>query len=414
MGKSSVKWLPLFLSNFLGVFNENLLKNSIIFISVSWVIPFGLSYSQLISVASAALIFPYLVLSPLAGLLAVKYKKKNVFTIMKLIEIPVMIIAAVAFWFQNTNIALFSLFIMGILACLYSPSKYSLIRDIGGEEGVSFGSGIFETMAFIGVLTGTIVASLISDKFNIYLQALLFIGVAIGGYLVTTRIKAKEDTGYVSEFGSLNPIRFLISSYKFAHHKHHLNSAVLGTSVFWLVGSMLQMNLVIHCKHIYHLSNTSTGIVMAIAAIGIAAGCSTAGKLSGHGIRPGLIPAGLFAMILLLITLLFVPLSQTFFYILIFSIAFSGGFVQVPSLSMIQHAPIGKEIGNMIGYMNFVTFLFIFIGAAIFSAVTYFTNENSYAVFAAILVICTATFAYYLLISPDFTSGIKQLVSSKS
>ena len=414
MGKSSAKWLPLFLSNFLGVFNENLLKNSIIFISVSWAIPFGLSYSQLISVASAALIFPYLVLSPAAGLLAVKYKKKKVFTTMKLTEIPIMIIAVVAFRFQNANIALFSLFIMGILACLYSPSKYSLIRDIGGEEGVSFGSGIFETMAFIGVLTGTIVASIISDKYNIFLQGFLFIGVAVGGYLITTRIKVDETTGYVSEFNSLNPIRFLISSYKFAHRKYHLNSAVLGTSVFWLIGSMLQMNLVIHCKHIYHLSNTSTGVVMAIAAIGIAVGCSLAGKFSGRGIRPGLISAGLLSMSLLLVVLLLAPMPQPFFYIIIFGIALSGGFIQVPSLSIIQHAPIGKEIGNMIGYMNFVTFLFIFLGAALFSAVTYFTKENSYAVFTTILIICIVTFAYFSLLSPDFAPGFNRRTKAKS
>ena len=70
------KWNALFVSNFLGVFNDNLLKNCIIFISAAWAMPSWITQSQLISIVSAARIIPYLVLSPVAGRLPVVYSKK--------------------------------------------------------------------------------------------------------------------------------------------------------------------------------------------------------------------------------------------------------------------------------------------------------------------------------------------------
>ena len=157
------KWNALFISNFLGVFNDNLLKNCIIFISVAWAMPTWITQSQLISIVSAALIIPYLILSPVAGRLSVVYSKKKVFRFFKLLELPIMLTACIAFYYQWILLAVFAVLLMGIQSCLYSPSKYSLIRDIGGEEGVSYGSGVFETMAFLGILLGTVTASLLSD-----------------------------------------------------------------------------------------------------------------------------------------------------------------------------------------------------------------------------------------------------------
>lgn len=71
---------------------------------------------------------------------------------------------------------------------------------------------------------------------------------------------------------------------------------------------MVQMNVIIHCKNVYGVSNSLTGLVMAFAAIGIAAGTSVTGKYSGTVVRKGLIPA-LCGMILNLVLLLIVPLS---------------------------------------------------------------------------------------------------------
>jgi len=396
------KWTPLFLSNFLGVYNDNFVKNCIIFIAVGWAMPRWMTQSQLISMVSASLVVPYLFLSPLAGRLAVIYSKKKVFRICKLLEIPVLALACVAFYFQWVMVAVFSVLLMGILSCMYSPSKYSLIRDIGGEEGVSFGSGVFEMMAFLGILIGTVTASVVSDRYNEWIVFSIFITLALLGYLVTRSIHANELPENKEDPGTLNPIRFLVDSFRFARMHSNVNSAIFGASAFWLIGGMLQMNLVIHCKQVYQASNTTTGMVMSCAAIGIALGCWAAGRISGKKVKKGLILIGISGMSFLFILLAFFHISFWFFVLCVFSTAFMGGLFEIPCLSMLQNSNLGRKLGDMIGYLNLVTFILVLTGTFLFSLTTYLTSENSYAVFGVILAICLLVTLYFILKSPEY------------
>jgi len=408
------KWTPLFLSNFLGIFNDNLLKYCIVFIAVSWTRPSWMSQSQLISMVSAALIVPYLFLSPLAGKLAVIYSKKKVFRICKLLEVPVLTLACVTFYYQWVLVAVSSVLLMGILSCLYSPSKYSLIRDIGGEEGVSFGSGVFEMMAFLGILVGTISASVVADYYQQWIVFGLLIGLGMLGYFVTTSIKAQELPENKEDAGTLNPFQFLVDSFRFARLHKDVNSAVFGASAFWLIGGMLQMNLVIHAKHVYQASNSTTGMVMAFAAIGIAFGTWTAGKISGKELKKGLILIGIAGMAALFCILTFLKVGFTLFVVLIFSVAFLGGLFQIPCLAMLQNASLGRKLGDMIAYLNLLTFIFVLVGTLFFSITTRITSENSFIVFGVILAICLITGMYFLMKSPEFLKETKRMLGFKS
>lgn len=403
------KWTPLFLSNFLGVFNDNFLKYCIIFIALSWPKPSWLSQSQLISLVSGALVIPYLFLSPLGGWLAVSYSKKLVFRLCKLLEIPVLALACVAFWFQWVMVAVAAVLLMGILSCLYSPSKYSLIRDIGGEEGVSFGSGVFETMAFLGILVGMVAASVVSDYYQALIVFAVLIGLAVLGYFVTSAIRAEELPENKDNHGTLNPVRFLMDSFRFAREHQGVNHAVFGASSFWLIGGMLQMNLLIHAGHIYHSSNTLTGLIIASAAIGIATGTWSAGKLSGKTVRKGLILIGTGSMTMLLLILTLLPVTLPVFVILVFLLAFSGGMFQIPCLSMLQNAGLGRKLGDMIAYLNLVTFIFVLLGTLLFSLTTKLTNENSYAVFGVMAALCASVCFFFLKSSPEYLKQTKSM-----
>jgi len=369
------KWTPLFASNFLGVFNDNLLKNSIIFISIGWILPSWLTQSQLISIVSACLIFPYLLLSPLAGRFSIIYSKKRVFLFLKLIELPIMLIACVAFYYEWVSLAIFSVLLMGIQSSLYSPSKYGLIRDIGGSHGAAFGSGVFEAMAFLGILIGTIVASYISDIYKPSIVFILFMGVAVLGYFSTKLIAAEELPEVKTNVNKLNPIKFLIQTFKYANQFKYINLAVFGASSFWLIGAILQMNLVIHSKQVYEVSNTLTGLVMSVAAIGIGLGSWFVGKIANKYSFFTLIHLGLLFMLMIMIALTFLQIGFYIYLWLIFMFAFSGGFLQVPCLSLVQKANLGRELGSMIAYLNIVTFIFVLAGTFLFWIITYYTNE---------------------------------------
>jgi MFS family permease len=170
------------------------------------------------------------------------------------------------------------------------------------------------------------------------------------------------------------------------------------------------MNLVIHCKHVYQTSNTITGLVMACAAIGIALGCWAAGKISGKDVKKGLILIGIGGMSIMFFLLTFFQLSLWFFVFCIFTVAFMGGLFQIPCLSMLQNSNLGRKLGDIIGYLNLVTFIFVLLGTFFLSIVTYFTSENSFAVFGVILAICILVTIYFFKKSPEYRAETKKLI----
>lgn len=398
-------WFYLFLTNFIGVFNDNFLKHCVIFISVTWSLPAWLSQSQLISAVAAALVFPYLIFSPLAGRLAIRYSKQRVWQLFKLLELPVMLLASIAFVYHWVGVALLSVFLLGILSCLYSPSKYGLIRDIGGPKGVSFGSGVFETMAFLGILFGSVAAPFLSDHYQVWILITIIMVMALIGYLTSLRLKVTELPVETDNVDTVNPLKFLAASYRYAAQHKYINSAVLGTSVFWMIGGMIQMNVVIHCVQTLGTTNSVAGIILCCAAVGIALGCTAAGLLSKSTVRPEMIPIGLIGMMVSLAALLFFNPGVLGTGILVFSLAFLGGFFEVPSMALVQHANLGRKLGDMIAYVNLVNFMFVLIGTGLFSLTTYLTNDNSLAVFAVILVICSLTLIYFQFRHPEFFTG---------
>ena len=151
--KNRFKWFPLFSTNFAGVLNDNLLKTLIGFVCVAWLGPD--SKANLVSAAAALLVLPYIFLSPWAGKLAKEHPKSKIIQWAKLAEIPIMVIAAAGFVFSSIYVVMTGMFLMGLQSCLYSPSKYGIIRDIGGKEGISFGTGAMEMITFGAVLLGT-------------------------------------------------------------------------------------------------------------------------------------------------------------------------------------------------------------------------------------------------------------------
>ncbi len=412
MQANKKKWFSLFITNFWGVFNDNFLKNGIIFIAIAWHLPSWLSHSQLIAIIGSCLVFPYLLFSPIGGRLAVQYSKLKVFQLLKLLEIPIMLIACIAFYKEWISIAIIAMLLMGTQSSLYSPSKYSLIRDIGGEEGASFGSGLFETMAFLGILLGTFAASVVSDNYSLWLYSVIILGVALLGYLSAKSIKAVE---LPVEKGSetLNPIKFVKENYLFARQHPLVNSAVFGSSAFWLISNMVQMNTIIHCKNVYGVSNSATGLTMAFAAIGIAIGTSLTGRLSGSVVRKGLIIPAIAGMTACLIVMIFVPLSFAGFVAAITVFAMIAGVFQVPSMALMQHADLGRKRGDSIAYLNMMNFVFILIGTGLFSLVTALTGENSFVVFGVMTGVCVLILLYFMLRYPDFRIETAKMIKNR-
>jgi acyl-[acyl-carrier-protein]-phospholipid O-acyltransferase/long-chain-fatty-acid--[acyl-carrier-protein] ligase len=358
------KWFPLFSMNFLTVFNDNLLKWLVCFISIKWITT--VSESTIIAIASAMLVLPFIFLSPLAGKFSVKYEKKKVMTIGKIVEIPIMLLAACGFVLHSIYLVMAAVLLLGIQSSLFSPSKYGLIRDVGGDDGISFGTGTMEMLTFFGVLLGTFLASLISDHYSLTLIIFLLITVAILGLISTLSLKANESEPNKNYNESVNPIVFIRESFRKAQSIPGLNYVILGLSFFWLVGALLQMDLKVYCPNVLHLSNIETGIVMVVAAVGIGLGCFITGVISKNTVKIALVPIGAVGMIVFFSLIYFIHAGVITFCVFVFSTAFFSGMFKVPLNAWIQSNVKGRMLGDILAYENICEFGFILISSLLF------------------------------------------------
>lgn len=396
MKSSSASWLKLFLTNLFTLLNDNYLKNIIYFVGVTWTLPEFLSDSLLLTLISAMLVIPYLLFTPLSGRLAVIFSKQKVYMYCKLCEFPIILLACIALITHSIFFCVFSVFLMGVQSCLSSPSKYGIIRDIEGEEKIAYGNGMMEMMSFVGILLGTILGTMLSELVSIWIICALMLLFTTISFITVYRLKIVEIPSEKPIFNTINPIKYMIESFRFAQKYKGINDAVLGSSIFWMIAGMLQLNLVIHCRQTLELSNIGTGLCMSSAAVGIALGCVFAGKILRSDNAFRMINIGLLAMnIFLLLIIVFNP-NVYIFSLLMFGVTFFGGIFEVPCLAIVQRAPIGRIVGDMMAYLNFANFVLVLIGTAIFYAVSAFFNESSIAIFTSIEVILFLSLIYFV------------------
>jgi hypothetical protein len=119
---------PLFATQFLSAFNDNALKNALV-LMVAYRADAGdaLSAGLLIPLAGGLFILPFFLCSASAGALADGSDKAWLARVIKLIEIAVMLAAAVGIATGRTALLLALLFAMGVEAAFFGPIKYAIL-----------------------------------------------------------------------------------------------------------------------------------------------------------------------------------------------------------------------------------------------------------------------------------------------
>lgn len=377
-------WFSLFATNFLGVLNNNFLKNIVGFIAIAQLNTDDKGLA--ITLSSGLYVLPYIFFSPLAGKFAKIRNKGQIMFWSKIAELPIFIISCLGLFFHSLPIVLIGILLIGLISTLFSPSKYGLIRDIGGNKGISFGTGTLEMLTFLGVLIGTFIASVVADYYSILIFSIIAISISLLEILIAFQLtKIKETEPMQNCHDTINPISFLWKSFNWAKQIKNLNLIVLGLACFWMVGSLIQMNLMVHCEKALYMNNTQTGITMTIAALGIGLGSFLTGLLSKGKVKLIFTPIGALGMIICFVILFFIRPTGNIFSIFIFFTSFFAGMYMVPLSAFVQHSVEGRMQGDMLAYSNFIIFLFILISAGLFSPVI--NAFDSYMIWMVLLII---------------------------
>ncbi|MEC8908927.1 MAG: MFS transporter, partial [Pseudomonadota bacterium] len=181
----SRRFAPFFFTQFLGAFNDNVYKNSLMAMITFGLLSSTMDLSLMNNLGAMLFILPFFLFSALAGQLSDKYEKSYLIRRIKLLEIVIMVLGACAFYFSATAGLMCLLFLMGTQSAFFGPVKYSIIPQHLDNHELVGGNALVEMGTFLAILTGTLIASVIATREDgvIWVSAVI-ISVSCLGYLV--------------------------------------------------------------------------------------------------------------------------------------------------------------------------------------------------------------------------------------
>src|SRR5579864_2816622 len=420
----------LVVTQFQGAFNENGLKNLVVFLILGMAVGKA-DRDRLVLVVGTLFSVPFILFSMTGGFFADRFSKRSVTIGTKFFEIAVMILAIAALSWQNLNLEMAAVFLASTQAALFGPSKYGLLPELLPEPELSWGNGVLELGTFLAVITGGVSGAFLADVFHGRQgwSGLIFLALSLVGLIFSLGITRVPSANPTKKFRS-NPIGDLWVQGHLIRQDRVLWLAILGNTYFWFLGALLTANIVFYGSDVLHISSTRTGILQAAVAIGIGLGSLAAGYLSGGKIEYGLIPLGAVGMTIFGALLYFrapadflagllqrlgsgtslrfagsiISVAVIWARLRIFDLGLlgvSGGLFAVPLGALIQHRPKPEEKGGVIAAANLVSFIGIALASGAYYVFRDIFHQTPEGIFldGAILTLVTTAYSVYLL--PD-------------
>ena len=376
------RFAPFFCAQFLGAFNDNLFKTALVTIitydAASWT---DINVGLLNNLIAGLFILPFLLVSATAGQIADKFEKSQLVRMVKLLEITIMLIAAIGWITHSLWILIFSIVAMGLHSTLFGPIKHAYLPQHLAQHELVGGNGMVQMGTFVGILTGQLSgAVLVTLQPNgIQLIMLSTLLVAILGWLVSRAIPVTPaaDTSVII---GRNPFVEMGRNLRFAAKNREVFTAMLANSWFWFFGAMLLAQLPVFARDILHGEPSVFVVLLSAFSLGIGAGSLLCEKLSGHTLQLGLVSAGAIGLTLFGLDLYLAAstykstvtvdawqfLLQDAGWRVTLDCALlgaSGGIYVVPLFALIQTKADRSYLSRIIGGMNILNALFMVVAA---------------------------------------------------
>jgi 1-acyl-sn-glycerol-3-phosphate acyltransferase len=288
------RFAPFFWTQFLGAGNDNVYKNAlVIFVAFQAAALTTLSSNDLVNIAAAVFIAPFVLFSATAGQIADKFEKSRLIRLIKLLEIGIMVTGAVGFYRQDLVLLFVALGLMGVHSTLFGPVKYAILPQHLRPEELIGGNGLVEMGTFVAILLGEIVGGLvIAVKPNgPILAGATAIAIAVAGYIVSRSIPITPAVAPELKI-NWNPFTETAHNLRFAYGTRVVWLSMLGISWFWFYGATYLTQFANFTKDVLGGDEHVATLLLAIFSVGIGIGSLLCERLSGHKVELGLVPFG--------------------------------------------------------------------------------------------------------------------------
>lgn len=374
------RFLPLFVTQFLGAMNDNLFKTAMVLFVIYNLYNDPKQEEVFSGIASAVFIIPFFLLSAVAGQLADAYDKARMIRIVKTAEIGIMIIGGAGLLIGNVPLMMIALFSMGVHSTFFGPIKYAILPQHLEADQVLGGTGLVEAGTYIAILAGTILAGFIDHN----IAAALVLGLAIIGWFAGREVPPAPPIGddHAIDWNIFRASYRLVAD---TLHIRRLFLAIVSISFFWAIGAVLFVQFPPLVKNVLQADKSVASMFLAIFSVGIAIGSIAINRLlKGHvsaRYAPGSVVAmGAFVLAFHFIAKFWVQAPAGTLYdfwgffthpgapillICLLAIAISGGMFVVPLYAFLTTTVPKSQTARTVGANNLVNAGCMVVGCAL-------------------------------------------------
>jgi acyl-[acyl-carrier-protein]-phospholipid O-acyltransferase/long-chain-fatty-acid--[acyl-carrier-protein] ligase len=344
------------IAQFFAVLNDNLFKFLTIYLLIDLL---GKeASSDILFWVGVCFVLPFLLFSTSGGILADRFSKQKIIVWLKGLEILVIAMGFVAYYYKSVYGCYSTLFMLCFQSALLSPSKFSIVPEIVRKELIPKANGMITASSYMAMIVGTFLASFltrVTDR-NFLLCLCVCMIAAVIGFIASLYIpytppfKSKEKL-------SFNFVAQTVQTLKYCKKTPRLFLAVVGSAFFLFIGAFVQLNAIPFAMDFLNLSEVGGGDLFLGTAVGIAVGSALASKFCKKEIDLGLSCFSLFILSIALFALPIVKFSLAGSVIVLFALGLFGGLYVVPLEAYIQSHSPSELRGRVFAAENFLSFL---------------------------------------------------------
>lgn len=286
------RFVPFFLTQALGAFNDNVFKQAIIL-----AILFKLNLAEglwgwqpdthiLVNLCALLFILPFFLFSALGGQLGEKLPKDRLIRALKSFEVTLMLLGAYAVINAHLPLMLAILFAMGMQSALFGPVKYSILPQHLTAQELLAGNAWVELGTFVAILSGTLLAGvLLSLNAYQYWVAGAVLVVALLGLAASWQIPyAAPSAAHIRIDKNIFGQSWRILKLGFAQVRM-VRVALLANAWFWFLGTTYLTQIPSYAKDFLGGDESVATLILAVFSVGVAAGSLICERISGGQVK---------------------------------------------------------------------------------------------------------------------------------
>ena len=272
---TKVRFAPLFATNLLGTFNDNLFKTGLLMLASYGVFRGAPDRAaQLGALATGLFVLPFFLVSAVAGQLADRFERASLVRLVKAAEVAIMAVGLAGFTLHSIPLLLAALFLMGVHSAVYGPLKYAILPLHVPEGELLGGVGLMEAGGYLAILGGQLLAGLVQP----WTAGVIAVTMAVAGLCASLAIPPARSPAE-PEALDLNILRASVRLLGLARAERPVWLSMLGVAWFYVVGAVLLAELIPLVQGVLHAERGVAVLFLTLFSVGVAAGAVLANKL---------------------------------------------------------------------------------------------------------------------------------------